>query len=253
MITSTTNDTVKHLVRLRSRRHRDAEGLFVIEGARPVGMALRAGIEVVALFVTPDLGGALDPGAVPMVEMAEEPFRKASIRQNPDGVMALARHLDVDLSDLEVGESPLVLVVEGIEKPGNLGAILRTADAAGVDALIMCDPTTDVHNPNVVQASTGALFTVPIGVGSVDAALGWLTARSVALVATDPEAESSMWDVDLGGALALAVGSEASGLSRRLLTAASQRVSIPMAGTVDSLNTSVSAALVLYEAVRRRR
>lgn len=250
MISSEQNDIVKHLVRLRSRRHRDRDGLFVIEGARIVARALATGVDIVEMFVCPDLGGAL-PGTNSVTEMTEAPFRKASIRQNPDGVMALAHHLDTRLERLAHGTC--VMVVEALEKPGNLGAILRTADAVGVDALVCCDPTTDIHNPNVVRASQGALFSVPLAVADVDATLTWLRAGGISLVATSPGADADLWDADLTGPVAIAVGAEADGLTRSLLARADVTVRIPMRGTtVDSLNASVSAAVVLYEVVRQR-
>lgn len=253
MITSTSNPLVKELVRLRERRHRDATGTFVIEGRREVSLAVAAGVDIQRVVVSPPLGGEAPITEAPVIEMAEAPFRRASIRQNPDGVLAVARHLDTALGSHTLPPDGLVLVVEGIEKPGNLGAMLRTADAAGVDLVVVADPATDVHNPNVVRASQGALFTVPVAVASHDEALGWLEASQVRLAATTPDAASELWATDLTGAVALAVGAEATGLSQRMLDAAAIRVRVPMYGRVDSLNASVTAGIVLYEAVRQRR
>lgn len=253
MITSTSNPLVKELVRLRERRRRDSSGTFVIEGRREVALAVAAGVEIRQLIVSPPLAGEPPEVDAPVVEMAEEPFRKASVRQNPDGVLAVARHLDTSLGTRTLPPDPLVLLVEGIEKPGNLGAMLRTADAAGVDLVVVADPATDVHNPNVVRASQGALFTVPVAVADREQVLCWLEERAVRLIATTPDATDELWHTDLTGPIALAIGAEATGLSPGTLEAASQLVRVPMYGRVDSLNASVTAGIVLYEALRQRR
>jgi RNA methyltransferase, TrmH family len=251
VITSTTNAQVKDLVRLRSRRHRDREGRFLIEGRREIALAMRGGVEIRRLVICPDLGGEAIAGP-PLVEMTEAPFRKLSVRQNPDGFLAVADHLDVRLDRLHLPEGALVLWVESIEKPGNLGAMLRTAAAVGVDGVIVTDPTTDIHNPNVVRASQGALFTVAVAVASVAEALERLAREDIRLVALTPAASTSLWDTDLGGPVAVAIGAEATGLSPEVLKAADTEVVIPMSGQVDSLNASVAAAVVLYEAARQR-
>lgn len=253
MITSTANPLIKDLVRLKTRRYRDQEGRFVIEGERNVRVAIDAGMELELLVVAPELGAVEVPGARSVVEVGSDAFRKASMRQNPDGFLAVASHLGTSLAELRLPPEPLILLVEAIEKPGNLGAILRTCDAVGVDAVAVTDPTADIHNPNVVHASQGALFTVPLGVASQSAVLGFLDERGVAVVAATPHGGRALWDSDLTGAKAVAVGAESTGLSPALLEAATDQVVIPMFGTVDSLNASVSAAVLLYEALRQRR
>lgn len=252
VITSTTNPLVKDLVRLRSRRHRDREKRFLIEGRREIALAMRGGVELHRLVVCPDLGGEAITGH-PLVEMAEAPFRKVSVRQNPDGFLAVADHLDARLDRLRLPEGALVLWVESIEKPGNLGAMLRTADAVGVDGVIVTDPTTDIHNPNVVRASQGALFTVAVAVASAAEAADRLAREGIRLVALTPAASNSLWDTDLAGPVAVAIGAEATGLSPEVVAVAAEEVMIPMSGAVDSLNASVAAAVVLYEAARQRR
>ena len=244
---------VKDLVRLRSRRHRDATGQFVIEGRRAVEMAIAHGVDIRHQIVAPELGGTAVDGDHDLIEMAAAPFEKASIRQNPDGVLAVASHLDTRLANLRLGPSPVVVVVESVEKPGNLGAVLRTADASGVDAVVIANAATDIHNPNVVRASQGALFTVDLAVASTPEVLAWLTHRQIDLVATTPEAEMSYWEAKWGPAVAIAIGTEATGLSQDMLDAATIKVSIPMSGSVDSLNASVSAALLMYEVRRRQK
>jgi len=253
VITSTSNPLVKELVRLRTRRHRDTTGRFVIEGQREVALAVAAGVDIRQVVVSTPLGGEAPAIDAPVIEMAEAPFRRASIRQNPDGVLAVASHLDLTLGSPTLGAAPLVLLVEAIEKPGNLGAMLRTADAAGVDLVVVADPATDIHNPNVVRASQGALFTVPVAVVDRGEALRWLDENAIPLVATTPDTPEELWDADLTGPVALAVGAEAIGLSPEVLDASAERVGVPMYGRVDSLNASVTAGIVLYEAVRQRR
>lgn len=251
MITSPTNPSVKELVRLRNRRERDRSGRFVIEGRRPLSLAAEAGVELIHQVICPELGGSPVTGA-PTIEMAEAPFRKASIRQSPDGVLAVASHLDTSLARLVPSPRPLILVVESIEKPGNLGAMLRTCDAFGVEALVVADPTTDVHNPNVVRASQGALFTVPVAVAPARDVREWIVEHEVRLVATTPDASQSPSGAALGEGVAVAVGAENQGLTTEMLEAADATVRIPMSGRLDSLNASVAAAVVLYEAIRQR-
>lgn len=251
MITSPANPLVKDVVRLRSRRHREAEKRFVVEGRRPLAIAAAAGVQFHQQIVCRALGGVPIVDA-PTVEMGEEAFRKASYRQNPDGVLALASHLDTSLARLEPPTAPLLLVADSIEKPGNLGAMLRTADAAGVDALLLAGDGADIHNPNVVRASQGALFTVPVAAAPASDLVAWMADRGVRMAAAVPSGGVAPWDADLTGAVALAVGAEDEGLSDELVAAATLRLSLPMHGRVDSLNASAAAAVLLYEAVRQR-
>jgi RNA methyltransferase, TrmH family len=261
LITSTQNDTVKRLVRLRDRRHRDETGRFLIEGYRELGRALEGGVAIEVLYICPDLFlGPNEPTLIQscrtagatVIEMTEAPFRKASYRDRPEGLLAEARQFDTDVTNLDLSGEPLVLVSEAIEKPGNLGTMLRTADAAGCRAVVVCDPTTDPFNPNVVRASLGTLFTVPLAVCSTDDAISLLTDRGVRTVATTPDTETLLYQVDLTGPLALVVGSEQYGLSARWLEAAGTRARIPMAGSADSLNAAMAAAVSVFEAARQR-
>ncbi len=184
--------------------------------------------------------------------MAEAPFRKASYRDRPEGLLAVARQFPTGLDRLDLGPAPLLLVVEGIEKPGNLGTMMRTAEAAGAAALIVCDPTTDPFNPNVVRASLGTLFSLPLAVADTPDAIAWLHGRGIRTVATTPAATKPHWEADLAGAVAVVVGSEQYGLSAAWLQGATEQVLIPMPGTVDSLNAAMAAGIVLFEAVRQR-
>ncbi|MGF1667402.1 MAG: TrmH family RNA methyltransferase [Acidimicrobiia bacterium] len=261
MITSTTNDTVKRLVRLRDRRPRDQAGRFLIEGYRELGRAIEHGVAIEVLYICPDLFlGPNEPALIQachdtgasIVEMTEAPFRKASYRDRPEGLLAEARQFDTGLSRLDLTDNPLLLVVEAIEKPGNLGTMLRTADAAGCRAVIVCDPTTDPFNPNVVRASLGTLFTVPLAVCTTDQAIALLADHNVKTVATTPDTDTLLYNIDLTGPVALIVGSEQYGLSRQWLTAADHTARIPMAGSADSLNAAMAAAVSVFEAVRQR-
>lgn len=213
---------------------------------------MAAGIAIESLVVCPDLGPDAVPEGVRLVEMAEAPFRKISGRQNPDGIVAVAPLLPTDLERIRFPEPALLLWLEAIEKPGNLGAMLRTADGAGVDAVIVSDPATDVHNPHVVRASQGALFTVPVAVTTTTEAVRRFAAEAIRVIALTPDAPATIWEADLTGSVAVAIGAEDRGLSDQAMKAAAARCLIPMRGTVDSLNASVAAAVVLYEALRRR-
>lgn len=261
-ITSLQNDRVKELVRLRDRRHRDRTGSFLIEGFREIGRAVEAATSLDTLYICRALflGPSEEPlieriarAGVEIVELAEAPFRKVSYRDRPEGLLAVAPQFDTSLVGLTLPADPLILVAESIEKPGNLGTMLRTADATGVDAVIVADPTTDPFNPNVVRASTGTLFTTKLAVDSTPSVLDWLTAQGVAVVATTPDADTVLWEADLTGPIALVVGAEQYGLSEAWLERADVRVRIPMAGTADSLNAAMAAGITLFEAVRQRR
>lgn len=268
VITSTANPRVKALVRLQKRSERDTTGRFLVEGVREAGRAVAAGVEVETLVVCADL---VPPGGAEVVraaratgaealEVGEAVFRRVSGRSGgADGVLLVARTPDTALDDLALGATPLVLVAAGIEKPGNLGAMLRSAAAAGADALVLADPVTDVFNPNVVRASMGALFTVPVGVGAAADVVAWARGRGLRLVVTTPHATAAHWDAPLAGPAAVVIGSEAEGVDRTWFGAADDLVTIPMPGTepgahgVDSLNAASTAAVLLFEAVRQRR
>jgi TrmH family RNA methyltransferase len=261
LITSVHNPQVKRLLSLRDRRGREVEGQMLIEGGEEVALALDAGVSLVAAWLCPTLPRfakqstlrqRLVTAGVPITEVSENVFARLAYQENPDGWLAVAPALRPDLASLNLPPGPLVLVCEAIEKPGNLGAMLRTADAAGAHALIVCDATTDVNNPNVVRASRGTVFSVPLAVATTEAAVAWLKSRSIQILAATPSATRSYTDVDLRGPVAIAVGAEDTGLSDGFLAQADLAVRIPMTGRVNSLNVSASAALLLYEAVRQR-
>ena len=255
-ITSLQNPRVKHIVRLRDeKRQRRAEGLMLVEGYDEIQLALSAGHKPQTILSAPELlSHRVDIAETDAerITVSRPVFEKMSYRENPDGWLAVFPIPQQTLDDLLPGESPLVIVAESIEKPGNLGAILRTADAAHVDALLVCDPRVDLWNPNVVRASRGAVFSVPVVECDNGAALEWLKRRGVHILAATPGAEAVYSEIDLRKPVAIAVGTEDEGLSEFWMANADVRVRIPMGGSVNSLNVSVSTALIVYEAVRQR-
>ena len=260
-LTSPNNPRVKELVALRRRRARDVGAVTLVEGHAELALALDAGVRPRTLYWCPELVvgdqlGTVDRVAAlgaEVVRLSRPLFDKVAYRQSPDGWLAVVPAVPSDLGRLRLGPRPLLLVCEGVEKPGNLGAILRTADAAGVTAVLAAGPVTDWGNPNLVRASKGTVFSVPVASAGSAEVLAWLASRSVPVVAATPDAETPMVDVDLTGPVAIAVGAEKDGLSPAWLAAARARVRIPMFGRVDSLNVAASAAVLVYEAVRQRR
>jgi TrmH family RNA methyltransferase len=258
-ITSLANPRVKQLVALRQRRARDRAGVTLVEGYEELDLALSAGARPLTLYVCPAL---VDDGqamvdrvaglGAEVVRVTRPVFGKIAYRESPDGWLAVLPAIPADLSLLDPGPRPLVLICEGVEKPGNLGAILRTADAAGVAAVIAADPVTDWGNPNVVRASKGTVFSVPVASAPTAEVLAWTAARSLAVVAAAPHGDVLLTEADLSGPTAIVVGSEARGLPPIWLEHASARLRIPMFGRADSLNVATSAAILLYEAVRQR-
>jgi TrmH family RNA methyltransferase len=261
LITSLQNPRIKRLVRLRDRRARDEERAFLVEGYREVRRALERKVALEGLYFSrdwflgenePALLAEAEAAGAALFELSKEAFAKVAYRERPDGILAVAPQWRRALSDIPLPPEPFILVVEAIEKPGNLGTILRSADAAGCHAVIVCDPVTDLFNPNVVRASTGVLFSVPCVVEEGPAVLAWLRAGKVRTVATTPGARDLYTDSDLTGPLAVIMGSEQYGLSEFWLKNADQPVRIPMAGQADSLNVAMAALITLFEAVRQR-
>jgi TrmH family RNA methyltransferase len=253
-ITSLQNPRVKHIVRLRDdKRQRLDEGLMLVEGFDEIQLALSAGYKPQFLLSAPELvSRQIDKSNAETLTVTRAVFEKLSYRQNPDGWLAVFPTPRVSLEDLKLSETPLIIVAESIEKPGNLGAILRTADATGVDALFVCDPRVDAYSPNVVRASRGTLFTVPVIETNSTQAVVFLQRNGIGVLAATPSAEEEYTRQDLRGPLAVVVGTEAEGLSGFWLSQADMKVKIPMLGKVNSLNVSVSTALIVYEARRQR-
>ena len=270
LITSTANPRLKAIVGLRRRRTREESGTTLVEGHEELALALASGIRPQTLFVCPELfspagvAGRQEIGrqedlvtharqlGAEVVALSRNAFEKVAYREGPDGLLGVVPAVGRALSTLDVGDDALLLVAQRVEKPGNLGAMLRTADAAGVSAVVAADPVTDWGNPNVVRASKGTVFAVPVAAATTAEALAWLAAREVRLVLTTPETDLLYTDVDLTGPVAVAVGAEKHGADEVLLDAAADKVRIPMHGKANSLNVAASAAIVLFEARRQR-
>jgi len=253
-ITSLQNPRVKHIVKLRDeKKQRERDGLMLVEGYDEIQLALSAGhTPQTILFATEILSRQMDDLNTENIAVNRAVFERMSYRENPDGWLAVFPIPRASLDDLTLSESPLVIVAESIEKPGNLGAILRTADAAGVEAVIVCDPRVDAYSPNVVRASRGAVFTVPVVETKSTQACVFLQRLGIRILAASPSAEEQYTNQDLRGALAIAVGTESEGLSNFWLSQADLTVKIPMIGKVNSLNVSTATALIVYEALRQR-
>ncbi|MBE0597712.1 MAG: RNA methyltransferase [Desulfuromonadales bacterium] len=259
-ISSVQNPRVKAAVRLRERRGREEAGLLLIEGYEEVALAWECGVRPQELFFSPQLArpqegellAAMRQAGVFVLEVTPAVMEKLAYRQSPDGWLAVAPVPRRTLADLHLGPAPLLVVVEGVEKPGNLGAILRSADAAGVEAVIVCDPRTDLFNPNVVRASKGTVFQVPVVQAGSPETLDWLRRQGVRTVAATPAATQLHWQADLRGGIALAVGTEKEGLSGQWLERADLAVKIPMHGRVNSLNVAQALTVLVYEALRQR-
>ncbi|MGN6635946.1 MAG: RNA methyltransferase [Oryzihumus sp.] len=263
IITSAANARLKSLTALRRRRTREETGTTLIEGYEELSLALDAGVLPRTIYYCPEL--MLEPvvqqdvvrrvaaQGVETVQLGRVAFEKVAYREGPDGFLAVVDSVVRSCADLTVGPAPLTLLCQGVEKPGNLGAMLRTADAAGVEAVIAADPVTDWGNPNLVRASKGTVFSVPVASDSTEATLAWLRDNGIALVATTPDTDLDYTDVDYTGPVAVSVGAEKYGLTGEVLAAADYKVRIPMVGRANSLNVATSAAIVLYEAVRQRR
>lgn len=261
IINSPANQKIKDLVRLRKAAGRKEKGVILIDGWRETEAAFSAGWEIKELFFSPDL-----PNGAAALKLAQESglednninqlspvaLEKAGYKENPDGCLSLFMAREQELEDLFLSPNPFLVVLEGVEKPGNLGAIIRTARAAGVEAIIINDQQTDIFNPNVIRASEGLIFSLPIITASVTATQAWLESRQIASLAAVTSAKRVYSQEDLSGPLALVFGSEADGLSSAWTDRASKKVRIPMLPGIDSLNVSVSAAIMIYEARRQR-
>jgi TrmH family RNA methyltransferase len=251
-ITSAQNPKIKHLLALQEKsRLRREEGLFVVEGRRELEHCLAAGFQLDTLFLCPEI--CPEFAAARTVYVSKEVYAKIAYREGTEGVIAEVRWKERSLDELLTGkDSPLIMVMERVEKPGNLGAVLRSADAAGADGVILCDPLTDLYNPNLIRASIGAIFTVPVVACTSAEAIAWLKANNIRILTAQLQDSAPYYDVDMTCGTALVMGTEATGLTDAWRQAADAHILIPMLGRLDSLNVSVSAAILLYEAVRQR-
>jgi TrmH family RNA methyltransferase len=259
-ITSLQNNRIKNIYKLSVKaRERKEQGLFIIEGARELTLARAGNYIFDSVYICPELFGKTDyPEAIQSVspenlyEVSEAVFQKLAYRDSSDGLLALAKPQSHTLQDLKLPENPFVIVLEAVEKPGNLGAILRTVDAAKANAVIVCDPLTDIYNPNVIRSSVGCLFTVPIAICTNDEALAYLKEKHIRSYAAELTASKWYQDVNFTLPSAIIMGTEADGLTHFWLKNTDERIIIPMRGAIDSLNVSVSTAIITFEAMRQR-
>ena len=255
-ITSIKNPNIKHLIRLQQKSsERKKEQIFVLEGKRELTHCINAGYSINSVFVNREL---IDISELPLgnacrvYEVSDDVYSKIAYREGTEGVVALVTTPSHSLNSLSLPANPIVVVLEGVEKPGNLGAILRSADAAGVDAVIFCDPLTDLYNPNLIRASIGAVFTVPCAVASSSECISFLKDRNIAILTAQLQDSKLYYDTPMNCPTAIVMGTEATGLTNRWREAADAHIRIPMLGRLDSLNVSVSAAILMFEAVRQR-
>lgn len=279
-ITSAQNPKIKELLALQEKsRARREKGLFVVEGRRELGHCLDAGYKARTIFVCMEIlgedglaeilgndspagisgktsahsGSRTNGGKVPdIIEIPPALYEKVAYRGGTEGVIAEIYTKDTRLEDLVLGKEPLIMVLESVEKPGNLGAVLRSADAAGADAVIICDPLTDLYNPNLIRASIGAVFTRQVVAASSEETVKWLKDKGIKILTAQLQDSEWYYDTDMRGGVAIVMGTEATGLTDFWRKAADAHIRIPMLGSLDSLNVSVSAAILLYEAVRQR-
>lgn len=258
VITSASNSRIKRLLELeRSASERRESGLFVVEGEREISRCLEGGFIVDSLFVCPEITGGkhrtLPVGTPHTIEVSQKVYEKAAYRGGTEGVIAVVKAKEHSLKTLRLSETPLIAVLESVEKPGNIGAVFRSCDAVGADALIVCDPLTDIYNPNLIRASLGTIFTIQCAVCSSLEAVSFLKKNNIRILTAQLQDSSLYYDCDMTGGTAIVMGTESTGLTDTWRKAADAHIKIPMLGRADSLNVSVSAAVLLFEALRQRR
>jgi RNA methyltransferase, TrmH family len=261
IISSLQNPLIKNILLLEEKaRERKLQNLIVIEGFREIRLAFQSGFTITTLIYCRELIdnkelNKLVSQSLSSFEMAEVPaeiYNKLAYRKDSGGVIALANPKRLLFRDIRLSRNPLLLVLESIEKPGNLGAILRTADAANLDAVIICDPQTDIYNPNSIRSSLGCIFTMPVVTSTTEHTIIWLRSNKIAMYGTALTATHIYYENDFRHASAIIMGSEATGLSQKWLDETDHLIKIPMNGKIDSMNVSVSAAIVVFEALRQR-
>ena len=253
LITSLQNERVKRIVALGQKSSlRRSEGVIVVEGRRELEHCLNCGYEVVAVYHCPALLDSIPACACPHYEVTRDVYEKMAYRGSTEGVIAEVRPRQLTLDDLQLSEQPLIIVLEAVEKPGNLGAVLRSADAAHADAVVVCDPLTDLYNPNIIRSLIGAIFTVPCVACSSEECITFLKANNIQILTAQLQDSLPYYDTDMRRSTAIVMGTESTGLTNQWRAAADRHIRIPMKGQLDSLNVSVSAAILLFEAVRQR-
>jgi TrmH family RNA methyltransferase len=257
LITSTQNPKIKSLLLLEKPRERKKQSVFVVEGKKEVMYAVEAGYSIENIFFCEEIVSAQELIELKLndrflIPVSREVFDKIAVRESSGGMIAIARQKTHHLEDIKLKKNPLLLILEAVEKPGNLGAILRTADAAGVDAVIICDPQTDFYNPNVIRSSVGCVFTKQIASATSEETIHWLKKNNIHIFCTYLKASKPYYETDFTGPSAIIMGTEATGLSDHWVKNATSNIIIPMQGVIDSMNVSTAAAVVIYEALRQR-
>lgn len=256
-ITSAQNPKIKSLLALEKPRERRKQRVFVIEGKKEIGLAIEAGYALHNIFFCEEIISLQEVGKLfreeeLLIPVSKEVFDKIAIRENSGGMIAVAEQKLHTLDQLTLSKNPLILVLESVEKPGNLGAILRTADASGVDAVIICDPQTDFYNPNVIRSSIGCVFTKQVAAAPSAETIGWLKQNNISIYCTYLKASKPYHETDYTNPSAIVMGTEATGLSAVWVNNATANIIIPMQGRIDSMNVSTAAAVVVFEAKRQR-
>jgi RNA methyltransferase, TrmH family len=256
-ITSIQNPLIKSLVLLQEKsKARKQTGTFLIEGIREISIAIKGGYEIETILFLPELLSEIEISKwyknAELIEISKEVYQKLAYRDTTEGVLAVAKTKSMELSDLKLSENPLILVAEAPEKPGNIGALLRTADAANLDAVIIANPKSDLYNPNIVRSSVGCLFTNQIATGTTTEIIAFLKEQKINIYSATLQNSTSYHTQDYTLPTALVVGTEATGLSEAWRNAATQNIIIPMQGEIDSMNVSVAAAILIFEAKRQR-
>ena len=252
-ITSSANPKFKRLIALLQKSsERRESALFTVEGVREISHCIEAGYKPDCIFFCPDIVSEETLPQGRHFALSAGLYAKAAYREGTEGAIGVFQAIEHPLSSLHLKDNPLIAVLESVEKPGNLGAVLRTCDAAGADALVICDPRTDLYNPNLIRASIGAVFTVPTAVCTTAQAITFLKSKGIRILTAQLQDSSLYYDCPMTKGTAIVMGTEATGLSDKWRQAADAHIRIPMLGKLDSLNVSVSAAILLYEAVRQR-
>jgi TrmH family RNA methyltransferase len=259
-ISSLQNPFIKQLVQLKEKsKLRKKTGLFVIEGKRELSLAIKGNYSIETLYYYPDLFSASEASSleiygIDIIEISKSVYEKIAHRETTEGIVVVAKAKGFELKNLELHTtSPLILVAEAPEKPGNIGALLRTADAANVDAIIISNPLTDLYNPNIIRSSVGGVFTVPIATGTSEEVIDYLKQHDISIYAAVLQESVAYDSIDYKNGSALVVGAESTGLSQEWRTASTAKIRIPMQGKIDSMNVSVAAGILLFEAKRQRK
>lgn len=256
-ITSVQNPFIKSLVLLQEKsKARKQTGTFLIEGQREIELAQKGGYEIETLLFLPEISSENEAKklsrSAELIEISKEVYQKLAYRDTTEGILAIAKSKNLSLSELNLGENPLILVAEAPEKPGNIGAILRTADAANLDAVIIANPKSDLYSPNIVRSSVGCLFTNNIATGTTEEIIAFLKAKNISIYCATLQNSTGYHTQDYTTPTALVVGTEATGLTQEWRDNATQNIIIPMQGVIDSMNVSVAAAILIFEAKRQR-